>query len=139
MHLLRRGLIKRRGGPAAQAGHAAGVIVCSAQGGAGGGSRAGPGSTRILTIRTSRCDEADLRRLRELCQQWAQSGPRRLVLDLTHIRRADTKLVAILVYALRLARRNGIRLEVRLSEELEELLELCHVRRLLRGDPTGRH
>lgn len=135
MRLLRRHL-KPRGDPSAAAPAPASVIVSSTRGSAAGDPNA-PG-TRILTVRTSRCDEADLQRLRELCQCWVRPGRRRLVLDLTHVRRADTKLVAILIYALRLARRYGIRLELRLSDELEELLELCHVRRLLRSDPGRR-
>lgn len=97
----------------------------------GAGSEHDPTGTRVLRLSRLRCDDEDLRRLRDFCRQCVRPGRRRVVLDLSRVRRADTRLVAMLVYVLRLARRAHVRLELRLSPELDALLDLCGVRHLL--------
>ncbi len=89
--------------------------------------------TCILRLSRGRCNDEDLRRLRDFCRQCVRPGRRRVVLDLSHVWQADTRLVAMLVYVLRLARRAHVRLELRRSPELDALLDLCGVRHLLQA------
>lgn len=60
-------------------------------------------------------------------QSQLDSEPGRLVLDLTAVEAADTKLVACLVAARRHALRTDVRLELRLSPPVMNWLKICRL------------
>jgi anti-anti-sigma regulatory factor len=66
------------------------------------------------------------------CESTMDSGPRHLVVDLSHVTRANTKLVAALVLLLRRARVEGVTLDFEVRGPIRQWIALCHVEHLLR-------
>jgi anti-anti-sigma regulatory factor len=90
------------------------------------------GDTHRLT-----CLEPDLTnpdRLRDLSNVIGEvlaSSARSLVLDLTRVREADSKLVGMLLHVKRAATDREVRLRIFLSERIEQWVTVCRVEFLL--------
>ena len=59
------------------------------------------------------------------------AGRRSVTLDLLEVAKADTKLVACLVAVYQLSKDSSVRLEMRASRTVLELVELCRLQRLI--------
>ncbi len=94
------------------------------------GSRAvESGAEKCFIVRASG-DLTDPTRLTEFfraVESRLASGPDRLVLDLTAVEAADTKLVACLVQVHHLARRASAGVELWPSERVRNWITLCHL------------
>lgn len=71
------------------------------------------------------CDE--IRALSLKCARAIGAGGRLLVIDLTTVERADTKLMACLVSVFQLARSSSVNIEFRSSRTVNELAEFCRL------------
>ncbi len=83
----------------------------------------------ILRVRCLPCDLVEPRRIQRfhlLVQHELDRGVSCIELDLTQSEVADTKLVALLVLAHRKARREGVDLQVSVSDRIQSLLDICH-------------
>jgi anti-anti-sigma regulatory factor len=71
------------------------------------------------------CEE--IRALSLKCARAIGSGHGVLVIDLSTVERADTKLMACLVSVVQLARSSSVRLELRSNRTVRELAEFCRL------------
>lgn len=77
-----------------------------------------------------RSDMTGCEQIRELslkCARAIGSGASLLVLDLTSVERADTKLMACLVSVFQLARSSAVSVHLRNSQTVSELAEFCRL------------
>lgn len=90
-------------------------------------------STRIISLSGSLRDDRIVRDFHHDCEEVVQPGRRRVVLDLTRVADADTKLVATLVAIARHARAAGVYCEIHASARVRAWIALCHMERLLQS------
>lgn len=102
--------------------------------GRGPGSRAvASDAERSFLVRASGdlTDCRVLRRFQARCEALLHARIDHVVLDLSEVEQADTKLVACLLVVLRRARSVGVRLEVCCSHTVNEWLAFCRLTQLL--------
>ena len=80
-----------------------------------------------------------LRGFQSQCEALLHSGIDRVVLDLSEVRQADTKLVACLLVLLRRARNVNVQFEVRCSRTVNQWVAVCHLQTAVLGPTTAGH
>jgi ABC-type transporter Mla MlaB component len=86
---------------------------------------------RIRCTSPSLTDSSRVERLVQIVAGGLRADPDTLELDLSTVRRADTKLVASLIWLVRISRRRGVRFVVRVSPPVEGVIVFCRVRSLV--------
>ena len=103
-----------------------------------GSAPAGLGTSNrpiVVTAPARMTDWRAVQDFRHRCESSLQRAPKRIILDLTLVQAADTKLVACVVNAFCFAQARRIHLEVKPSPLVRDLIELCEVDALL--SPSG--
>lgn len=88
-----------------------------------------PAEVLETTLADDRAKTKELLKLTGQCRQALEQGVRSVVIDLTRVRIADTKLVATILLLRRLAVSRGVNLRVRTSESVRQWMEVCGVER----------
>jgi hypothetical protein len=97
---------------------------------------------RLTCLEPDLTDPDRLCDLSDLIGEIVASGIRSLVLDLTRVRDADSKLIGMLLHVKRAATERGVRLRVFLSERIEQWVTVCRVESLLASpspEPPPQH
>jgi ABC-type transporter Mla MlaB component len=81
----------------------------------------------VLIVRGDVRDERIVQDLHERCRCGLVSGAKLILLDLSDVRVADTKLVACLLACLRMAHREGAQLRIRPSAAVQTWCNLCRI------------
>ncbi len=81
--------------------------------------------------------EASVRQFWRRCRLVLESKPTVLVIDLTHVIRADTKLIACLAGLYQLGRDEHVQLEVLPSAAVNTVARICHLEPLLESMSSG--
>ena len=91
-------------------------------------------ATRIISPSGSLRDSRRCRDFHHDCEQAVRPGRRRVVLNLTQVADADTKLVATLVAIARRARAAGVSYKILVSSRVRTWIALCRMERLLQSE-----
>lgn len=92
--------------------------------------------TQAWCMTASHDDFTECQRVRDLLEACRRAIPRAhgvLIIDLTDVRKADTKLVAAIVLIYRLATAQAVRIRLYVSKEVASLLHVCKLQSLI-GD-----
>jgi len=73
----------------------------------------------------------EVKRLFQQCRRLLRECPDCLVVDLTDVERADTKLVSCLVRVYQLANAESVKIEMILPKSVEEILAVCRLEQLI--------
>lgn len=87
---------------------------------------------RIVEASGDLCASTAVNRFHRRCEKLITAEPPRAVLDLRNVTQADTKLVAVLVLMLRLARSINVALGIHVSPQIRQWITVCRVDQLLR-------
>jgi len=86
---------------------------------------------RLTCLEPDLTDADRLCALGEVITAALQSDLRRLVVDLSRVCDADSKLIGMLLHAKRAASDRGVRLSIQMSEHIERWAAVCRVESLL--------
>lgn len=86
---------------------------------------------RVITGLGDLCNGSAIREYYRRCELVIRDGTQRLILDLTRVSKADSKLVACLVLIVRCARASLVPIRIHVSPRLRDWIAICGVERLL--------
>jgi anti-anti-sigma factor len=93
-------------------------------------------STTFIPATEDMTDWRSVRDFQARCESSLQHTRRRVVLDLTQVAWADSKLVACLIIAVKRARARSLRLEIKPSRPVRSWISVCHLEDVLPPSST---